>query len=44
LNAWHGGTGFYFRDPNGHILELLTRVQQGQAQRDALEKTHKLLS
>lgn len=25
LNAWNGGRGFYFRDPNGHLLELLTR-------------------
>ena len=26
LNAWNGGRGFYFRDPNGHVLELLTRA------------------
>jgi catechol 2,3-dioxygenase-like lactoylglutathione lyase family enzyme len=26
LNNWNGGRGVYFRDPNGHILELLTRV------------------
>ncbi|MGQ0811545.1 MAG: VOC family protein [Nitrospiraceae bacterium] len=26
LNSWNGGRGVYFRDPNGHILELLTRV------------------
>jgi len=26
LNAWNGGRGFYFRDPNGHILELMTRA------------------
>jgi catechol 2,3-dioxygenase-like lactoylglutathione lyase family enzyme len=25
LNSWNGGRGVYFRDPNGHILELLTR-------------------
>ena len=25
INTRHGGRGFYFRDPNGHILELLTR-------------------
>lgn len=25
LNSWNGGRGFYFRDPNGHILEVLTR-------------------
>ncbi|HVL55011.1 MAG TPA: VOC family protein [Burkholderiaceae bacterium] len=25
LNAWNGGRGFYFRDPDGHLLELLTR-------------------
>ena len=26
LNAWNGGRGVYFRDPNGHVLELLTRA------------------
>jgi catechol 2,3-dioxygenase-like lactoylglutathione lyase family enzyme len=26
LNAWNGGRGVYFRDPNGHILELMTRT------------------
>jgi catechol 2,3-dioxygenase-like lactoylglutathione lyase family enzyme len=25
LNNWNGGRGVYFCDPNGHILELLTR-------------------
>lgn len=25
LNSWNGGRGFYFRDPNGHLLELMTR-------------------
>ncbi|MBN9563628.1 MAG: VOC family protein [Alphaproteobacteria bacterium] len=25
LNSWNGGRGFYFRDPNRHLLELLTR-------------------
>jgi catechol 2,3-dioxygenase-like lactoylglutathione lyase family enzyme len=24
-NQWNGGRGVYFRDPNGHMLELLTR-------------------
>ena len=24
-NTWNGGRGVYFRDPNGHLLELLTR-------------------
>lgn len=27
LNDWNGGRGFYFRDPNGHLLELMTRAQ-----------------
>lgn len=27
LNSWGGGRGFYFRDPNGHVLELMTRPQ-----------------
>jgi len=26
LNAHNGGRGVYFRDPNGHVLELLTRA------------------
>ncbi|MBX3304088.1 MAG: VOC family protein [Nitrospira sp.] len=25
LNGWNGGRGVYFRDPGGHLLELLTR-------------------
>jgi catechol 2,3-dioxygenase-like lactoylglutathione lyase family enzyme len=25
LNAWNGGRGFYFRTPDGHLMELLTR-------------------
>jgi catechol 2,3-dioxygenase-like lactoylglutathione lyase family enzyme len=25
LNHWNGGRGVYFRDPSGHLLELLTR-------------------
>ncbi|MGH2842067.1 MAG: VOC family protein [Solirubrobacteraceae bacterium] len=25
INTRHGGRGVYFEDPNGHILELLTR-------------------
>ena len=25
LNTRRGGRGFYFRDPNGHSLELMTR-------------------
>jgi catechol 2,3-dioxygenase-like lactoylglutathione lyase family enzyme len=27
LNDWNGGRGFYFRDPNGHVLELMTAPQ-----------------
>jgi len=26
INTRRGGRGVYFRDPNGHILELLTRT------------------
>jgi catechol 2,3-dioxygenase-like lactoylglutathione lyase family enzyme len=26
LNDWHGGRGCYFRDLDGHLLELLTRT------------------
>jgi catechol 2,3-dioxygenase-like lactoylglutathione lyase family enzyme len=25
INHWNGGRGVYFRDPAGHLLELLTR-------------------
>jgi len=24
LNYWNGGRGVYFKDPNGHVLELMT--------------------
>jgi catechol 2,3-dioxygenase-like lactoylglutathione lyase family enzyme len=24
INRRRGGRGFYFRDPNGHVLEVLT--------------------
>jgi catechol 2,3-dioxygenase-like lactoylglutathione lyase family enzyme len=27
LNDWNGGRGVYFRDPNGHVLELITVPQ-----------------
>jgi catechol 2,3-dioxygenase-like lactoylglutathione lyase family enzyme len=27
LNDWGGGKGVYFRDPNGHLLELMTVPQ-----------------
>jgi catechol 2,3-dioxygenase-like lactoylglutathione lyase family enzyme len=27
LNDWGGGRGVYFRDPNGHVLELMTVPQ-----------------
>jgi catechol 2,3-dioxygenase-like lactoylglutathione lyase family enzyme len=27
LNDWGGGRGLYFRDPNGHILEIMTVPQ-----------------
>jgi catechol 2,3-dioxygenase-like lactoylglutathione lyase family enzyme len=27
LNDWNGGRGFYFKDLNGHILELMTVPQ-----------------
>jgi catechol 2,3-dioxygenase-like lactoylglutathione lyase family enzyme len=26
INTWRGGRGVYFKDPNGHLLELLTRT------------------
>ena len=27
LNDWNGGRGLYFKDPNGHVLELMTVPQ-----------------
>jgi catechol 2,3-dioxygenase-like lactoylglutathione lyase family enzyme len=27
LNDWNGGRGVYFKDPDGHILELMTVLQ-----------------
>jgi catechol 2,3-dioxygenase-like lactoylglutathione lyase family enzyme len=27
LNDWGGGRGFYFKDPDGHIIELMTVPQ-----------------
>ena len=27
LNHWNGGRGVYFKDPDGHILELMTMPQ-----------------
>jgi catechol 2,3-dioxygenase-like lactoylglutathione lyase family enzyme len=27
LNDWGGGRGLYFKDPNGHLLELMTVPQ-----------------
>src|SRR4029077_13135125 len=27
LNDWNGGRGAYFKDPNGHVLELMTVPQ-----------------
>ena len=27
LNDWNGGRGIYFKDPNGHVLELMTVPQ-----------------
>ena len=29
INHWNGGRGVYFPDPDGHLLELLTRTQGG---------------
>jgi len=26
INTRRGGLGVYFKDPNGHVLELLTRT------------------
>ncbi|APR86370.1 Hypothetical protein A7982_11719 [Minicystis rosea] len=31
INHRYGGRGFYFRDPEGHVLEVLTRAEQDAA-------------
>ena len=31
FNSWNGGRGFYFRDPNGHILEVMTRTPDSKS-------------
>ena len=35
INHWNGGRGVYFRDPNGHLLELLTRDYTAEQFTDA---------
>jgi catechol 2,3-dioxygenase-like lactoylglutathione lyase family enzyme len=27
LNDWNGGRGFYYKDPDGHVIELMTVPQ-----------------
>ena len=27
LNNWNGGRGFYYKDPAGHVIELMTAPQ-----------------
>jgi catechol 2,3-dioxygenase-like lactoylglutathione lyase family enzyme len=27
LNNWNGGRGFYYKDPDGHVIELMTMPQ-----------------
>ena len=27
LNAWNGGRGFYYKDFDGHVIELMTKAQ-----------------
>jgi catechol 2,3-dioxygenase-like lactoylglutathione lyase family enzyme len=29
INRRHGGRGFYFQDPNGHLLEIMTMPETG---------------
>jgi catechol 2,3-dioxygenase-like lactoylglutathione lyase family enzyme len=31
INRWYGGRGLYFEDPNGHLLELMTRPYGSEA-------------
>jgi catechol 2,3-dioxygenase-like lactoylglutathione lyase family enzyme len=35
INNWNGGRGVYFRDPNGHLLELLTRDYSAETMRNS---------
>ena len=34
INKHYGGRGFYFRDPDGHLLELLTAPYGAEPERD----------
>jgi catechol 2,3-dioxygenase-like lactoylglutathione lyase family enzyme len=33
INTWDGGRGVYFQDPNGHLLEIITRPYGSAARR-----------
>ncbi len=38
INHLYGGRGFYFRDPNGHLFELITRPYGPKPERWRAEK------
>ena len=38
INHLYGGRGFYFRDPNGHLFELITRAYGAKPERWRDEK------
>jgi catechol 2,3-dioxygenase-like lactoylglutathione lyase family enzyme len=42
INTWDGGRGVYFDDPDGHLLEIITRPYGSGG--STAEKPHPLLS
>jgi hypothetical protein len=41
INHWYDGRGVYFEDPNGHLLEILTRPYESGG--TAASKSHPLI-
>jgi hypothetical protein len=42
MNAWDDGRGLYFDDPNGHLLEIITRPYGSGG--TAVSKPHPLVA
>jgi hypothetical protein len=42
INAWDDGRGVYFDDPNGHLLEVITRPYGSGG--TAVDKPHPLIA
>ena len=42
INGWDNGRGVYFNDPNGHLLEIITRPYESGV--TAVTKPHPLVA